>query len=494
MSHILDPATGQAFQHVLEFTQSDIDQLVQQWQTLGPFYLYNLEQAAQIKGMVNTLLDAMEPFFGFQAYMMVVQSLNSWTNNIYGSLNVQVWAEPNIEPHVINMTQMYEDGNLTLDADLNWVQTGGQYTDPITGQNLSDPLFAVGSGGATLFTADPVDPGTGSELPAGSIALDETTWLAPDGTFWTQNPDGTWVQKADNTDQTGNIIPPRPNDTAIWDPATATWVEPGDLPPVDGTLPEGVPDGSVLDPVTGIWTAPDGTQYVDDENPGIFVPLGPTDFVDPGIPGGFDPGENLDREVELSKQSNDQFFDAVSQFFPGLNAPGQQTLLNASQLFETGFDLRGGVPQGDLPAFETYRQFIEQGGSSLNALQALQAMQQLAEYYQGFGEKGFFDQFEPNQKAAIGQSLLSQFGRADQGSDAAFGFATERYNNLFNTFQTNLDPLIGAPLRSAFDFQRKLFNADRQEPTDDFFIDDFISGFGEEFFSAFDQPSGVNFF
>lgn len=314
---------------------------------------------------------------------------------------------------------------------------------------------------------------TGGGLPDGSTFVSENpdgtvTWQAPDGTFWTENADGTFTQ---NTE----------------------------LPPDDTTGGVDIPDG--MEPIVN----PDTLEVIGYSDPatGQEFNLDGTPLNPPGtVPPGDGPGEDtfldnaqstIDRQVALENQTRDPFRDAILQFFPDLNLPGQQTIEGTRPFFDAGFALQGGGDQQQV--FETITEFLRQGGDPITAQEAMRRLGELHPEFQAFqtDPTAFLDQFSPENQAAKLQTFGDLF--ISEGTEGLLGARDARFDAVFDPLQAQTSKFVSPALTSAIDFWRDLFNSQRGDPNDDFFIDFLAkSGVGSEFLSGFQQPSGVDFF
>lgn len=483
MSHFIDPATGQPAVHELDLS------IVTQQTYDSDFINYGTESGwtLNLNGTWSSMIrkDVQRSWFDYMQ-----------ANFTDGNFTVLKYQDAKAE-----LITAALDGRLSLYEAANILREWTSANNLPTNATIEDAMFVLSS------------PGGPQQFPE-----------------WGQNTGDTFINPDGSTGTAGQTSP----------------VNTSPFLPGETTFPEGVPEGSTFDAKTGIWTAPDGTQYVDDEGTGIFSPIDPagggTDTDGVEIPDGMEPivnpdtlevvgyrdpatgqefnldgtpinppgstppsdipGEDtfldnaqgtIDRQVALENQTRDPFRDAILQFFPDLNLPGQQTIAGTRPFFDSGFALQGGGDQQQV--FETITEFLRQGGDPITAQEAMRRLGELHPEFQAFqtDPTAFLDQFSPENQAAKLQTFGDLF--ISEGTEGLLGARDARFDAVFDPLQAQTSKFVSPALTSAIDFWRNLFNSQRGDPNDDFFIDFLAkSGTGSEFLSGFQQPSGVDFF
>lgn len=445
----------------------------------------------------------------------------------------------------------FEDPNLTLEQVIPqeyWATANYNY-DPATGQLYTvDGNYIVdqttgtvtgevwgGTGTTTsAFGGQTPDPNAGWIPIANSPDGTQTGWIDPNGNYWTVDgqvlePTGTYYNIVDGTQIGGGTEGPV-NFPTGYDPSTWTVQ----------TNPDGSFAGYV-DPNGTVWTLDASGQWTSAAG-GITGGTSPTTDTIESLQAQLENGEiteqeYLDRltawlsanqtaglsdaelrnlaeqylaalnsgfagaafsalnpEAQLAGQTRDPYRDAAIGFFPELNLPGQRTLMNARAPFESGFLLQGGTQVPEF--FTTERGFYEGGGLPLTGQQSLSALQNLYGQYEAFlsDPTGFVQNiantYGPDQALAFQYSMSRLFD-----PNNPLGSADLQYGAIMNPLLTNVDPRIAGALSNSFDFLRESYNAARTDPTQSFFIENFVQpgGLGEQLFGAFDEPAGVNF-
>ncbi len=423
--------------------------------------------------------------------------------------------------------------------------------DPITGQVYlveSGEFIDTTTGEPTGENINGTPPGGTTEVFGGQGLPDPNTWTA------THDETGTQVGWIDPSGNYWNVDGSAGDPNATYYNADGTAIGTGGTEPVGGALPPGYNE-TWVDNGNGTFTDPDGNTWFFRSPDGTWQIEGQEQFPG-GITGGESPAtdtieslqaqlengeiteeefterlfqwlsENqtaglseeelrtlanqylaafqsgfagaafsaLDPDAQLAGQTRDPFRDAAIQFFPQLNLPGQSTLMNARDAFESGFALQGGVPQPEF--FTTQREFFEGGGLPLTSAQALGALQNLYGQRSDFlsDPTGFIQNLQntygPDQALAFQYSMGQLFD-----PNNPLQSADRQYSAVFNPLYQNVDPRIAGALQSSFDLMRNTYNAARTDPTQSFFIENFIQpgGIGESLLGAFDEPEGINF-
>ena len=432
-----------------------------------------------------------------------------------------------LDPTVVTyLTQLYDKYGPAADADIFAITAARKWLHE---QNVSNPTYSSfrealeawnAWSGQSLTTetwystgitdaagwSDAIPQGWSSAtyvpagVPTGSTYNWTTnTWVASDGTVYTESEDGTWAAgttttteetTTDGTGTTGSEVPP--GSTQIDD---ETWIDP------DGNVCVQLEDGTWVN--TGPLGAPAGGldlgSIADQLESGAITPEEALGLLAKAA-SVVSPSAELESQLGSFK---DIFNATIAPFFPGLSFPGQEVLAGTRPFFEAGYNLRGFAPQpeGEFPL--TITDFLRQGTplTGFGAYEALQAATEAFRKYQdvagGGGPQYLADLVASGMPLEQAQAMALSFGTLFDPYNAGAS-ADLRLSQLLSPFQAQLSPFVAQPLMNTFSYMQDLYNAQRLasgNPTTDFFIDYLLNpgSIWEDFFKGF-EPSDLGSF